>query len=412
MDNKAADYIRALQTVDQLQLFIGRLQKWLIDDQNENSGISYEFTEMRAKALLLGADLIDEATLNDFYRVVGNESGSRIALLDLLTEIGIAEDPALAPLAAAAATTHFDTDVSDRQSVNWLVLFIAGYSWKNGYPLLQLDPTNPPESGTPAGQLLRRAAHLLRRQITRSATEKEKLSKELALPPSDVPTLDEMTPSSEQIAPMPPHFRPPIPETYPETARESIHLDSDEIGSEPRIEIGDPLVISSEELESPGSSHDPIRMPPISIEADQLTAEPTSPPSPLPANAVVMPTSTTQSRPGLSMSIRQMFRNEEMTTVKLRVLVQEYPDGPGLYGLQVKVTSKGIKSYVAGTTDREGRFVCELPVRLRSGLTYDIQVTWPRDVGGDTEQKSITLNADRTLFTVPFYRQLSTPTTE
>ena len=64
------------------------------------------------------------------------------------------------------------------------------------------------------------------------------------------------------------------------------------------------------------------------------------------------------------------------------------------------------------TTDREGRFVCELPVRLRSGLTYDIQVTWPRDVGGDIEQKSITLNADRTLFTVPFYRQLSASNSE
>ena len=58
------------------------------------------------------------------------------------------------------------------------------------------------------------------------------------------------------------------------------------------------------------------------------------------------------------------------------------------------------------TTDRDGTFLCELPVRLHTGLTYDVDVTWPRDEGGDTERKSITLNADRTEFTLPFYRKL------
>ena len=46
---------------------------------------------------------------------------------------------------------------------------------------------------------------------------------------------------------------------------------------------------------------------------------------------------------------------------------------------------------------------------MQSGLTYDVQVTWPRDVGGDVERKSITLNADRTIFTLPFYRQINPP---
>ena len=97
-----------------------------------------------------------------------------------------------------------------------------------------------------------------------------------------------------------------------------------------------------------------------------------------------------------------MFRQEELTSTKLRVIVQHYPDGPGLYGLQVRVSCKGVRSYVAGTTDRDGRFNCELPVRVRSGLTYDVDVTWPREEGGETERKSITLHADRTHFDLPF----------
>lgn len=96
----------------------------------------------------------------------------------------------------------------------------------------------------------------------------------------------------------------------------------------------------------------------------------------------------------------------QMTTTKLRVLVQEYPDGPGLYGLQVRVSSRGIRRYVAGTTNKDGEFLCELPVQTDVGLTYDVDVTWPRDFGGEVERKSITINADRTHFALPFYRTL------
>lgn len=126
----------------------------------------------------------------------------------------------------------------------------------------------------------------------------------------------------------------------------------------------------------------------------------------MPSSAVVMPTNTSESRPGLAVSLRQMFGSENLASTKLRVVSQEYPDGPGLYGLQVKVTCKGIKSYVAGTTNREGRFLAELPVREGEGLTYDVDLTWPRELGGETERKSITLHADRTEFTLPFYVRL------
>lgn len=95
-----------------------------------------------------------------------------------------------------------------------------------------------------------------------------------------------------------------------------------------------------------------------------------------------------------------------MTTTKLRVVVQAHPDGPGLYGLQVRVSSRGIRRYVAGTTNKDGEFLCELPVQADAGLTYDVDVTWPRDFGGEVERKSITVNADRTHFVLPFYRTL------
>jgi hypothetical protein len=95
-----------------------------------------------------------------------------------------------------------------------------------------------------------------------------------------------------------------------------------------------------------------------------------------------------------------------MTTTRLRITVQEYTDGPGLYGVQVRVKCQGIRSYVAGTTNRDGKFLCELPVPRHAGLTYDAEITWPRDIGGDVEHKSITLNADRTEFTLPFYRRV------
>jgi hypothetical protein len=130
----------------------------------------------------------------------------------------------------------------------------------------------------------------------------------------------------------------------------------------------------------------------------------------MPSSAVVVPTDqTSQSRPSLTVALRQMLSHEQLASTKLSVLVQQFPDGPGLYGLQVRVTCKGVKSYVAGTTDRDGKFVCELPVRVDSGLTCDVEITWPRDEGGDIEQKSITMNADRTRFNLPFYRQLNPP---
>jgi hypothetical protein len=183
-----------------------------------------------------------------------------------------------------------------------------------------------------------------------------------------------------------------------------------------QITRGEPLRITEADLagtEPPAEEDEtetpprPVeRMAPIRISREQVTPAPGQPPSPLPASGVVMPASTSESKPGLTVALRQLFRSEELRSTKLRVSVKAHPDGPGLFGLQVKVTCKGIKSYVAGTTDRSGDFLAELPVRTEEGLTYDVDVTWPEEFGGETERKSITLHADRTEFTLPFHRHL------
>lgn len=137
-------------------------------------------------------------------------------------------------------------------------------------------------------------------------------------------------------------------------------------------------------------------MPAIQITADQISQPRSS-------------TSQTTRPEDLNTAVRRHFNRdkEPLRPVRLRILVQEYKDGPGLYGLQVQVSSPGVKAYVAGATNRDGVFLCELPVRVHSGLTYDVDITWPRDHGAGTERKSITLNVDRQEFFLPFYYRLN-----
>ncbi len=422
MTEAALNTIRIIQEDNQLPIFANRLSRWLINDLNNSDSDmpSPDFTESRAKALLRATEVVDEPTLQDFGRLMQSPNLVRIALYDLLQETELENDPEVQAMAAIGPNADPETNIS------WPVLIIAANAWKSGYLLNQLDPASPPGPYSPAGQVLKRTAHFMRRQVQRSATERDKLGRKLNQPPSGAANLETMAPQ-ETVAPLPPYYRPPVPVRYPEVARETVRIDNNEpLPDPPTVTRGDPLVITEADLAPPvnpvPSSAPPptpqthpapdqpvTRMPPISISRDQIapeTPERRRPPRPMPQAAVIMPNSSLESRPSLTMAIRQMLGQEEMTTTKLRVLVQDYPDGPGLYGLQVRVSCAGIKSYVAGTTDREGKFVCELPVRLHSGLTYDVEITWPRDKGGDGERKSITLNADRTEFSLPFYRQL------
>jgi hypothetical protein len=323
----------------------------------------------------------------------------RIALYDLLQESELVDSEEVAALAATSAVSDLH---EPPEGVQWQSLATAAFAWKSGYPLYQLDPAAPPNAYSPAGQVLKRAATFIRHQVQRSATERDKMGKQLAYAAgtsSDrVPSLDDMA-ASDPEAPLPPHYRPPIPVNYPEVAQDTLQIDEEESVDWTGVTRGDPITITFDDLtpEEQSSGH----RAPIQITADQAGQQVT-PTRVVTPNATVAPAST------FADSVRKKFARsrESMKITKLRIKVQEYPDGPGLYGLQVRVTCKGIKSHVAGTTTREGTFVCELPVPEHSGLTYDVDVTWPRDLDGEIERKSITLNADRTEFSLPFYRSL------
>lgn len=392
-----------------LGVFAQRLVEWLVADLNRSDESVPAFTESRAKALLRASGFVDDPTLNDFGRLVEGATAVRLALYDLLDGTGLAENNEVRAL--AAASNAFPIPVSESLNlpvspspIPWLSLAIAAHAWKSEYPLYQLDPATPPGEHSPAGQLLRRAANFIRQQVQRSATERDKLARKLAYAPGDTlppaPSLEQL-PSQPEIAPVPPYFRSPVPVRYPEFARETLRVEPEPpLEPLPPTPAPAPAITISEGEVTPPPPPRPITMPPIQITEDQIPR--------------VVSTSRRPSAPSsgssgnLNTAVQQRFGSKEpMRAVKLRIVVQEYQDGPGLYGLQVKVSCQGVKAFVAGTTNRDGVFLCELPVRVRSGLTYDVDVTWPRDFGSETERKSITLNVDRTEFTLPFYHRLS-----
>lgn len=405
MNRPAQKQIQGLQDTPQLQNFANQLHKLLLDELNDGQPLS----DNRARAVMLAMGVLDEATYNAFSRLVESEANLRVALYELLTKGEIAlEMPA--PLYGEA------------KPVQWHTFLLAVHAFKTGYPLHQLDPSSPPSVHTPAGMVVQQAAQFMRIQIQRSATERDRLARQLAYnaAAAGTPSLDQLSNNQNTIAPVPPYFRSPVPVRYPEynpqmrleddeSADAPAVSPSDEIGAIPststpshNVQRGTPIKITRDEIEPPLPPAQ--RMPQIRITREQVT-----PPSPQirTGRPVQLPRPNPRATPSaFAQALTNMFKTEEMKTTRLRVVVQEYPDGPGVFGLQVQVTCKGVKSYVAGTTDRNGRFVCELPVRLSSGLTYDVDVTWPREEGGANERKSITLNADRTEFNLPFYRRL------
>ncbi len=398
MGEVAIQLIKTNLNDSHLAVFGHRLTDWLVADLNQSEEDVPAFTESRAKALLRASGVVDDPTLHDFARLLENDTAVRIALYDLLDTTGLAENeevPALAATSGAVADTE--------ATLEWLSLVIAAHAYKSGYPLYQLDPASPPSEYSPAGQLVRRAATYLRRQVQRSATERDKLGRQLVYEGgtavSATPSLEELAEQPE-IAPTPPHYRTPVPVTYPEHARETIAVDDEEVPA-PQNVTRSPAITITEADVTPAEPR-PVTMPPIQITHDQI---PASAPA---SSRVVTPQSSSGSGSSFNTAVRRRFGSKEpMRSVKLRIIVQEYHDGPGVYGLQVRVTCQGIKAHVAGTTNRDGLFLCELPVRVRSGLTYDVDVTWPRDFGSETERKSMTLNVDRTEFTLPFYHRLT-----
>ena len=400
MDESAITLLQSLPDTH-LAGFATRWHDWLIADLNQNRQPVPEFTESRAKALLRAANVIDDPTLHAFARMGEMATAVRLALYDLLQDTGLAGVAETQSVVAATLPASIPTPPP---VIPWLALAIAAHAWKSEYPLHQFDPTTPPGEYSPAGQVLKRAAYFLRQQVQRTATDRDKLGRKLAYAPPAAATVAATMPEPGPIPPLPPHFRPPIPVRYPEYARETLQV-APETPPPPSPERSEAITMTPDEV--PGGGRSVQRMPEIRITNEQITPErPSSPPR----STVVTPRPTTApaSASSFTDNVRQFFGRgpEPMKTTRLRIVVAEYPDGPGIYGLQIKVSCKGVKSSVAGTTNREGKFLCELPVRLQAGLTYDVDVSWPRDLGGDTERKSITLHADRTEFTLPFHRRL------
>ena len=400
MQDVALSLIRAFPGGPQLAAFAARLLDWLNADLNPRGE---PLGESRARALLLAAEALDEPTRHSFAALTATEPGARLALYDLLRESGLAGNGDVAALAGASA----GAPPPDRPAAAaWLALAVAAHAWRSGFPLDRLDPAAPPDPYSPAGQVIKRAAFFARQQVQRSATERDKLARKLAYSGAGGPaTLDGLRPDGS-AAPLPPYYRPPVPVRYPEYTP-GVQVNPDELEQPATPAPNAPLSISEADLTPPAGPTTPLPQAPLRIDASQL--EPprpaAPPPAPRPPANVVLPNATVSTaRPPAAR--RPKRGRAPMSTTKLRVVVQAYPDGPGLYGLQVRVGSRGIRRTVAGTTNKDGEFLCELPVQADMGLTYDVDVTWPRDYGGEVERKSITVNADRTHFVLPFYRTL------
>ncbi|MCZ7671019.1 MAG: hypothetical protein M5U34_29670 [Chloroflexi bacterium] len=270
---KTEPTITLIQTVDNqhLALFAQRLRDWLMaasaHEAEETSpstqpGASV-FTESRAKALLKATNATDDATLNDFARLIEQETAVRLALHDIIKHSGLKDNDEVTALAAVANQSAIQHPPS---AIDWLSLSMAAFAWKSGYPLNQLDPATPPEPYSPAGQAVKRTAHFLRQQIQRSATERDKLARKLAFSETvtadTTPNLDSL-PTSTVQPPLPPYYRPPIPVNYPEIARDTVSIHEDEPTPEP--------------------APTPSRSASITITEDDLN------PAPLPGNVTRMP---------------------------------------------------------------------------------------------------------------------------
>lgn len=404
MPEHAQTLLKTIPDAARLALFAQRLHDWLLADLAEADETAV-FTESRARALLRAANVVDDPTLHDFNARMTGDTAIRLALHDLLADSALATNEEIQALAATAAATTS----SQPPAPSWLSLAIAAFAWKAEYPLAQLDPASPPDDFSPAGQVVRQAATWLRAQVQRTPTERDKLAKKVAFDADapGAPTLDALR-ADQTAAPLPPHYRPPIPVRYPEMSRETLHVEADDETERPSPtpRRADPITITEDDL--PDETQRPVRMPEIRISREQVSESASQQDSESAGQQVSgsasQPGSSTASQFATAVRHRWNRGREPMTTTKLRVLAQEHPDGAPMYGLQVRVTCKGVNSHVAGTTNRDGVFLCELPVRAHAGLTYDVELTWPRDFGSEKERKSITLNADRTHFELPFYR--------
>lgn len=261
MHESAQRQIQALPGKEQLITFAGRLLEWLNRDLNPRGE---PLSESRARAMLLAANVLDEPTRHSFAQALESEQGMRLALYDLLRESGLADKEEIAALATATAGLSAPAAPA---SAEWLALAVAAHAWRSDFLLDRLDPAAPPDPYSPAGQVLKRAAYYVRQEVQRSATERDKLGRKLAHAAAGPPTLDSMRPDAP-IAPLPPYFRPPVPERYPEYTP-GLQLSSGEVETPATPRREEPISISDADLSPPAPSA-PQPQPPLRIDASQL----------------------------------------------------------------------------------------------------------------------------------------------
>lgn len=272
MSDPALSLVRTIRDETHLAAFASGLRRWLLELAGDEEKRPFSFTESRAKALLRAAEALDDPTLHDFARLIEHETIQRLALYDLLTQCELAQQEAVQALTLLSSPAETEPN---KQEIPWLALILAAFAWKKEYPLNQLDPASPPAPFSPAGQALKRTAQLIRQQVQRTATERDKLARKLAysaqVAARQTHTLDSL-PDEPPVAPVPPYYRSPVPVRYPEVARDTVRLDETEAASEQTAAVtrAEPITITDEDLGDSPQRDGPVRMPAITITEEQI----------------------------------------------------------------------------------------------------------------------------------------------
>ena len=387
--------IRSESDVEGLTLLAASVQATLLSEIET----PVHLLASRIRTVFLAADLLDDGLLREFNQAMTREASLRVALDELFSRFEAPTDNLLL--------------ASPDEKVEWLVLITLACAAQKGYTIENLDPASPPRTNSPAGLMLSQIADYFRTQTRRTATERDRLAKKLAYNASlagSTASVSSGVPVNQQAESDTSNIRMPAPVTYFEhnppitLTEEDLDIPPETVVTTPPISVDLPRAQPPAPPAQPAQPVTPQTMPPIKISRDSVTplSEKVTEQASAAWREIGAPAVSSMAN-----KVRDLLATEETTTTLLRVNVFDRPDGNGIVGVQVTVTCKGLRSHVAGITDRDGRFACELPVRETSGLTYDVMVSWPREMGGDREKKSITLSGDQGDFNLPFFRSLS-----
>ena len=376
------------------------------------------FSESRAKALLFATNALDQPTLNDFYRLIQNHKVMRVAVGDLLSS---AETPELLT-AVQQNIFRLSSDVQPQ----WLAAAMATFAAKHQYDVGDLDPAYPPSQHSPAGQIVHHTAAWVRRQVSRSVLDRERLARQLAFEGERGKGKGERKEGSREPLPA---VRPPVPVRHFEFNEQVTITPNDPVNIPTPIVRNAPISISAEDLREPedeirilGESRRVPRPQGVPVPPNARRSQP-SRASQAARNAgnyvrenvtrenVQAATQRiVQGTESVFNSIRESIGNDsqggQIGRTRLRITVMDYPNGHGLPGTQITVRYTGSRKEVAGATANDGEFIVSLPAKRGGGITYEVTVFWPHEFGNKREKKRITVHPDRPEFSLAFYSRL------